>query len=131
MCTGEEIDDTETSKFNNFATKNKKELETLGVKIDRNMNFHAQIKNICRKAGQILSALLRMSLYLDQGKKVLLSKSMIKSQFNYCPLAWMFCSKQSNNLINKFHESGLRLTYRDEIKDLQQSKMRIQFMKAI
>ena len=123
MCIGEEIDDTETSNFNNFVTKNKKELETLGVKIDRNMNFHAHIKNICRKAGQILSALLRMSL--------LLSKSMIKSQFNYCPLACMFCSKQSNSLINKFHESGLRLTYRDETKDLQQSKMRIQFMKAI
>ena len=45
---------------------------------------------------------------------------MIKSQFNYCPLVWMFCSKQSNNLINKVHERGLRLTYRDETKDFQQ-----------
>ena len=33
------------------------------------MNFHAQIKNICRKAGQKLSALLRISSYLDQGEK--------------------------------------------------------------
>ena len=45
---------------------------------------------------------------------------MIKSQFNYCPLVWMFCSRQSNNLINKVHERGLRLTYRDETKDFQQ-----------
>ena len=45
---------------------------------------------------------------------------MIKSQFNYCPLVWMFCSRQSNNLTNKVHERSLRLTYRDETKDFQQ-----------
>ena len=42
-------------------------------------------KNICRKAGQKLSY-LSTSPYLDQGKKVLLYKSMIKSKFNCCPL---------------------------------------------
>ena len=45
---------------------------------------------------------------------------MIKSQFNYCPLVWMFCSRQSNNITNKVHERGLRLTYRDKTKDFQQ-----------
>ena len=95
-------------------------MKILGITLDRNMNFHTHIKNICRKAGQKLSALLRISPYLDQRKKVLLYKSMIKSQFNYCPLVWMFCSRQSNNLINKVHERGLRLTYRDETKDFQQ-----------
>ena len=95
-------------------------MKVLGITLDRNMNFHTHIKNICRKAGQKLSALLRISPYLDQRKKVLLYKSMIKSQFNYCPLVWMFCSRQSNNLINKVHERGLRLTYRDETKDFQQ-----------
>ena len=84
------------------------------------MNFHTHIKNICGKAGHKLSALLRISPYLDQRKTVLLYKSMIKSQFNYCLLVWMFCSRQSNNLINKVHERGLRLTYRDETKDFKQ-----------
>ena len=32
----------------------------------------------------------------------------------------MFCSRQSNNLINKVHTIGLRLTCRDETKDFQQ-----------
>ena len=45
---------------------------------------------------------------------------MIKSQFNYCPLVWMFCSRQSNNLINKVHERRLKLRYKDETKDFQQ-----------
>ena len=39
---------------------------------------------------------------------------MIKSQFNYSPLVWMYCSRQSNNIINRVHERGLRLTNRNE-----------------
>ena len=89
--------------------------------LDRSMGFNTHIKNIYRKAGQKLSALLRISPYLDQGKKVLLYKSTIKSLFNYRPLVWMFYSRQSNNLINRVHERGLRLTYRNETnKDFQQ-----------
>ena len=101
MCIGQKIADAET--FNNFAIKNSKEVEILGIIIDRNMNFHTYIKNICGKVGQKLSALLRISPYLDQRKTVLLYKSMIKSQFNHRLLFWMFCSRQSNNLINKVH----------------------------
>ena len=39
---------------------------------------------------------------------------MIKSQFNYCPLVGMFCSRQSNNLMNKIHERSLRISYKDQ-----------------
>ena len=39
---------------------------------------------------------------------------MIKYQFNYCPLVWMFCSRQSNNLINKIHEQSLKISYNDQ-----------------
>ena len=50
-----------SKNFNNLAIKNSKEVEILGITLDRNMNFHTHIKNICRKAGQKLSALLRIS----------------------------------------------------------------------
>ena len=39
---------------------------------------------------------------------------MIKSLFSYCPLVWMFSSRQSNNLINKIHERSLRISYKDQ-----------------
>ena len=46
---------------------------------------------------------------------------MIKSQFTYRPLVRVFCSRQSNNLINKVHERGLRrLIYKGKTKDFQQ-----------
>ena len=93
-------------------------MEILGITLDRSMGF----KNICSKAGQKLSTLLRIIPYLDQGKKVLLYKSIIKSQFNYCPLVWMYCSRQSNNLIIRVHKRGLRLTYRNKTnKEFQQT----------
>ena len=39
---------------------------------------------------------------------------MIKSQFSYCPLIWMFYSRQSDNLTNKAHERSLSLITNDE-----------------
>ena len=121
MCLGKTIDDTETLRFNDLTLKNSKEVEIVGITLDRSMDFNTHIKNIRRKAGRKLSALLRISPYLDQGKKVLLYKSMIKPQFNYYPLVWMYCSRKSNNLINRVHERGLRLTYRNETyKQFQQ-----------
>ena len=45
---------------------------------------------------------------------------MIKSQFNYYPLVWMFRSRQSNKLINKVHKRGRRLTQGDDTNDLKQ-----------
>ena len=48
MCSGQKIDDTETLNFNNLTIKNSKEVEILGIMLNRNMNFHTHIKNICK-----------------------------------------------------------------------------------
>ena len=86
MCIGKNVSDSELLNINNLNLKNCKEVEVLGITIDRNLNFKGYIKNICRKAGQKLSALLRISSHINTDKKALLYKSMIKSQFTYCPL---------------------------------------------
>ena len=38
---------------------------------------------------------------------------MIRSQFSYCPLIWIFSSRKSNNLVNKVHERSLRIVSGD------------------
>ena len=43
----------------------------------------------------------------------LLFSSIIKSQFSYRPLVWMFCSRRSNSLVNNVHEIGLRIVHDD------------------
>ena len=39
---------------------------------------------------------------------------MIKSQFSYCSLIWLFSSQSSNNLIKKVYERSLRFITNDE-----------------
>ena len=113
MCIGKNVSNSELLNLNDLNLKNCKVVEVLGITIDRNLNFKGHIKNICRKAGQKLSALLRISSHINTDKKSLLYKSMIKSQFAYCPLVWMFCFRQSNNLINKVHERALKLIHQN------------------
>ena len=87
------------------------ELETvLGIQIDNKLNFE---NYLCNKASQKLGALQRISNMLDTQKKNLLFNSIIKSQFSYCPLVWMFCSRRSNSLVNNVHERALRIIQDD------------------
>ena len=46
-------------------------------------------------------------------------KAFVISQFNYCPLTWMFHNRTLNNKINKLHERSLRLVYKDIILSFQ------------
>ena len=80
------LNDNEVLNVNNLIIKICKEVEILGIKINNNLNFNNHIKSFCRKAGQKLNALLRISSNLNMKQKRLLYKSMIKYQFNYCSL---------------------------------------------
>ena len=82
------LDDIVVLNFNNLTIKSSDEVEILEIKIDNNLNFNNHINLISRKAGQKLSALLRISSNLNKKQKKLLYKSIIKSQFNYRPLVW-------------------------------------------
>ena len=58
----------------------------LGVLIDSNLNFEEHVSNICKKAGNKLFALSRMSTYLGTDKLRLLMRAFVTGQFQYCPL---------------------------------------------
>ena len=74
---------------------------------------------MCCRAGQKLSALLRLSPYLDTNKWKTIYTTMVKSQLNYCPLLWVFCPRRSSNLINKVQERALCITYNDQLTGLK------------
>ena len=42
-------------------------------------------------------------------------KAFITCQFCYCPLTWMFHSRNLNNKINRIHEGALRLVYQNNL----------------
>ena len=74
--------------------KESTEEKLLGVILDKRLYFKQQIKSICKKAGQKLYALSRISCFLDIDKLKRIMKAFILSQFNYCPLVWMFCDRE-------------------------------------
>ena len=79
MCIGKNVSDSELLNLQDLNLKNCREVEVLGITTDRNLNFKRHIKNICRKAGQKLSALLTVSSHINTDKKTSLYKSVIKS----------------------------------------------------
>ena len=66
-----------------------------------------------KKVSNKLHALRRVSNLMNKDKLRIIMKSFIESQFGYCPLVWMFHSRQLNNRINILHEKALRLVYND------------------
>ena len=117
--TSKKIDTSVTINLNGTKLASSSYEKLLGIFIDHDLSFDKHIKSICRKAGQKLNALSRISNCLTHDQKRLLLNSIIKSQFSYCPLIWMFCSLSLNNLINRIHEHALRLIHDDHVSFFQ------------
>ena len=77
--------------------RGKKSVKLLGITIDNKINFNEHVTNMYKKAHQKFHAPKRIDKYLDSNKLRILTKAFIESQFNYCPLTWMFHSRQLNN----------------------------------
>ena len=88
-----------------------KKEKLLGISIDTRLSFEHHVASLCKKASQKLDALVRIAHYMDFEKRRSLMKAFVISQFNYCPLIWMFHNRALNNRINKIHERALRLVY--------------------
>ena len=80
-------------KVGEFDVKNSREEKLLGVKIDSKLSFENHVSSLCKKASQKLHALARVANFMDLAKLKSLMKAFITSQFNYCPLIWMFHSR--------------------------------------
>ena len=108
MCL-EDNAENETFSFHNMLMENSKEQKILSVIIDNKLNFKSHMSELFQKSSQKIAAFSRLSSYLHNSEKILISKSIIKSQFSYCPLVWMFRSRTSKNMINKLHERSHKI----------------------
>ena len=72
-----------------------------GVVIDKKkLTFDTRISKLCEKAGSKLFALARIAGYMDPNKPGILMRAFVVSQYQYCPLVWMFHSGYLNNKTN-------------------------------
>ena len=118
MCLGKNTEN-ETSTIKDTIINNSKEEKILGVIIENRLTFSTHIRELCEKASQKISALSRMSSQLNDSEKTLLFNAVVKSQFNFCPLVWMFCSRTSNNMINWVHKRALRVILVGDFSDFE------------
>ena len=100
-------------KIGNETIKSSNSVDLLGVTIDNKLNFTDHVLKLCKKGNQKLHALARIAPFLHKDKLKIIMKTFIQSQFNYCPLVWMFHNRTLNNKINRLHERALRLVYND------------------
>ena len=90
---------------------NSKQEKVLGIIIDNELSFNEHVAKLCNKVSQKLHALTRVAQFMTMETRHIIT--FIQSQFGYCPLVWMFCSRRLNNRINRIHESSLRVVYND------------------
>ena len=90
---------------------------SLGLEIDSKLNFYKHISKLCNKSAGQLNALNRLIRYLGFEEKKILINSFIYDSFNYCPLVWHFCSKNSLNKIENIQKRALRFLFNDYESD--------------
>ena len=89
------------------------QVKLLGVEIDYKLNFDAQITILCQKAAKQLNALQRLSKLIPLNARLLIFKSFIRSNFNYCPIVWHFCSKANTEKLERLQYRALRICFND------------------
>ena len=108
-------DESCTAKIEDVNIKNSTKEKLLEVKFDSDLSFENHVTSLCKKANQKLHALARMSHCMDLNERRNLMEAFTTSQFSYCPLIWMFHSRNLNNKINRIHERALRLVYQNNL----------------
>jgi hypothetical protein len=90
-------------------------VKLLGIEIDYQLNFdtHIHVSTICRKASQQLTIIKCLGPYLNRLNKLTIFHTFILSNFNFCPLAWHFCTEKNSKKIEKVQERALRFVYED------------------
>ena len=102
-----------TINIQNFELTCEDSVKLLGIEIDYQLNFDTHISTICRKASQQLNIIKRLGPYLNRLNKLTIFHTFILSNFNFCPLAWHFCTEKKSKKIEKVQERALRFVYED------------------
>ena len=95
-------------QINSCTIKASPNIMILGVEIDHELNFKNHIDDICNKTSKQINALKRMKHFLDQSCKKIIYNSYISSNFNYCPIVWMFTGKMNLDKLEKTNKRALR-----------------------
>ena len=72
---------------------------------------------MCNKSGRQLHVLQRLKGSLDYSSRLSIYKSFNMSNFNCCPVVWMFTSKSSPSKLEGIHKRAIRFVLDDHTSD--------------
>ena len=107
------IKDNFTVSIDDTSIIPEEEVSLVGVTLDNNLNFNSHMSKICEEASKGINALLRIAKYFKDSQKNMILNSFFYSHFNYCPLIWIFSSKEANSKIEKLHKKALQIIHND------------------
>ena len=114
ICLGKKANEKITSfHISNTDIQCEDNVTLLGVNIDFLLKFDSHVTDICKKASKQVAVLKRIGKFLTKQGRMVIYNSFILSNFNYCPVVWHFCGKNSTAKMEKIQERALRFVTED------------------
>ena len=85
------------------------------MQIDDKLSFNLHISKMCNSAANQLNAMTRLKNSMTFSVKEALINSYFMSNFNYCPLGWMFSSAKSISRIENFENRALDISSEEDL----------------
>ena len=91
----------------------KEHVKLLGIEINNKLKFDKHVQTLCQKVNKKTSAFSRLNMYISREQALSICNVVILSNFNYCPLIWLFCNKGANKKIDRAHKRALKILHND------------------
>ena len=88
-------------------------VKLLGIEIDSKLTFNKHVGALCHKVNKKITGFSRLTNLISMQQAQAIYNAVILSNFKYCPLIWMFCSKGTNKKIDSTHKRALHIQYKD------------------
>ena len=88
-------------------------VKLLEIEVDNKLKFNNHVKTLCSKVNKKIGASSRLNAYISREQALTICNAVILSNFNYCPLIWLFCNKGANKEIDRTHKRALRILYKE------------------
>ena len=92
-------------------------VKLLGVHLDSKFNFENHISHICKKAGNHLNVLKRLSKFINKNDRMAIFRAFILCHFQFCSVVWHFCGLGSMTKMERIQERALRFVHGDYTSD--------------
>ena len=96
-----------------FSFTTKDSLDLVGMTIDSLLNFDKQVSLICKKVSNQLNVMIRFRKLVNTSTMLKLYKAFVLPHFQYCSVAWHFCSSRNSEKLESLNKRALRVVFND------------------